>query len=165
MPKTLQRRKIKIKLAEMLDKCENCRNNMGVNYCSYTIKDGTVGCAKYIDEFYKSDDLQIYLCRKCYKELLDLTVKMKAKDTSIIPEGPYCYIGLSYEKGVLHTKVCPYFDHIEKGGSQSDGYCHYIEEGDSKLDGTYNEEGGCDLLWDQVKSCGINDEINEKDLS
>ncbi len=154
-------------IEELKTLCHNCEKKAVLNI-RYSKVEGTRGFTKMI--LTEGEQVQvggnesyIPLCRKCYKELLDLTAKMKAKDTSIIPEGPYCYIGLSYEKGVLHTKVCPYFDHIEKGGSQSDGYCHFLEEGDSHLDGSDNMEG-CGLLWDQCKCCGINDEINESDI-
>ena len=141
----------------MIQECENCREyEVKTNSYSYSIIEGTRGFVKYINE---NGKLQISLCEKCYKELLDLTGKIKAKDTSMIPEGPYCYTGLSYDKGVYHTKVCPYFDHIIASDSQSDGYCHYIEEGDSNLDGSDNLDG-CGLLWDQCKSCGVNDEID-----
>ena len=154
-------------IEELKTLCHNCEKKATLNI-RYSTVEGTRGHAKFI----LTEGVQVQvggnesympLCRKCYKDLLDLTDKMKVKDTSIIPEGPYCYTGLSYDKGILHTRVCPYFDHIENGGSQSDGYCHFLEDGDSNLDGSDNLDG-CGLLWDQVKSCSINDDIDEKDL-
>lgn len=154
-------------IEELKTLCVNCNKKAVINV-RYSKVEGTVGFVKQI--LTEGEQVQVGgnesympLCRKCYKKLLDLTAKIKAKDTSIIPEGPYCYTGIGFEKNVYHIDPCPYFDHIEKGGSQSDGYCHYIESGDSNLDGSDNMEG-CGLLWDQCKSCGINEEIDEKDL-
>ena len=154
-------------IEELKTLCQNCKKKAILNI-RYSILEGTRGFCKTI--LTEGDQVQVGgnecympLCRKCYNRLVDLTAKIKVKDTSIIPEGPYCYTGKSYSKGVYHIEPCPYFDHIEKGGSQSDGYCHYIEGGDSNLDGSDNLNG-CGLLWDQVKSCSINDDIDEKDI-
>lgn len=90
------------------------------------------------------------------------------KDELKIPKGDYCY----NEKG-----VCPYFSHKVIAEDVQIPYCLYLEEGD--LGGltttefeTLKEELGLsanelwekyplDLLWDQVKECGINDDYEE----
>jgi ribA/ribD-fused uncharacterized protein len=85
------------------------------------------------------------------------------KDTSQIPKGLYCYTlhkaGFD-SKGVLSmdTTKCPYHDYVEEQGlkgSQNNGYCRYLERGD--WDGF-----GLSLLWDQVKECGVNDDIDRE---
>lgn len=134
-------------------KCENCQSGSTIS-CSYYIIDGTRGYLKYINEIGES---HMPLCRKCYKELLDITEKVKQKDTSIIPEGPYCYTPIGHNKNGYNIKPCPYFDTIKNGEHQNDGYCHFLEEGDTNLDGS-DREGGFGLLWDQCKNCGINNE-------
>lgn len=92
------------------------------------------------------------------------------KDESKIPPGPYCY---TYEDGKF--KVCPYWDTIEGAPEQANGFCHFLSKGDIEI-GKEAELIDMDtgevtpweelpfnpsLLWDQVKECGINDEINE----
>lgn len=57
-----------------------------------------------------------------------------------IPEGTYCY-----DK---HT--CPYWASNPFAGDQGSGICIFLNEYDS-------DEPGIPLLWDQVKSCGINE--------
>lgn len=102
------------------------------------------------------------------------------KDISVIPQGPYCY---THDKAGNYV-VCPYYRKILNRPEQADGYCDFLEMGDIEIgiknindpemvitqDGKEIDKnevpdfvfGG--LLWDQVKECGINDEINEKDL-
>lgn len=63
------------------------------------------------------------------------------KGTSVIPKGCYCYD----ENG-----NCPYWDKIRGKPEQEDGFCWFMEQGDWG-------EGSGGLLWDQCKSCGIND--------
>ncbi|QWU14222.1 hypothetical protein SAMN04487895_101512 [Paenibacillus sophorae] len=58
-----------------------------------------------------------------------------------IPKGMYCY----------SEKKCPFWDIDESKPYQENGYCHLMKRGD-------DEDGG--LLWDQVKECDINDEID-----
>lgn len=70
-----------------------------------------------------------------------------AKDTSVIPSGPYCY---TYDlRG--HTVVCPYWHLSADRPEQENGYCDYMAAGD------WDSECSS-LLWDQVKECGMNDE-------
>ena len=161
-------------IEELKTLCHNC-NKKAILNIRYSIKEGSYGHAKKI--LFEGEQVQIGgnecympLCRKCYKELLDINEKMEVKDTSIIPEGMYCYTGIKMEKGVYYTKLCPYWDAIKDVDEQECGYCHYLEEGDSYLNDTMilcdektgekstpNEigiPGG--LLWDQVKECGIN---------
>jgi thymidine kinase len=140
-------------IEELKTLCHECDKKATLNV-RYTTKEGTMGLCKSI--LTEGEQVQVGgnesympLCRKCYKELLENTKKIKEKDISIIPEGLYCYKGLKFERGVYHIKRCPYWDKTIEGGEQNDGYCHYLEAGDN--------EGGFDLLWDQCKSCGIND--------
>lgn len=61
----------------------------------------------------------------------------------IIPLGPYCY---------SDRKTCPYWEYIERYKAK----CNYLRIEDNKND--------VDLLWDQIKLCGVNnpdDEIEE----
>ena len=65
-----------------------------------------------------------------------------------IPHGPYCYSG-SRNPADKNYKPCPYwemFPETEESGAK--GHCSYL----AKTDG----DSGFDLLWDQVKECGIN---------
>lgn len=82
------------------------------------------------------------------------------KDPSLIPQGPYCYKitskwklksnGLPY----YETEKCPYWSMREDKPRQQNGYCSFLDAGDWQEDGTM-------LLWDQVKECGINDDLEE----
>ena len=65
-------------------------------------------------------------------------------DESVIPLGMYCY----------DDKICPYWSRNEKEDEQNNGYCSFLECGDWEHD-------SMGLLWDQVKECGLNDEIEE----
>lgn len=80
-------------------------------------------------------------------------------DTSLIPEGIYCYNPGSVSNAfnglpVIRIKLCPYWAIIPHALSQQNGYCAYLKSGD-------NEEKGTMHLWDQVKECGINDDLDE----
>lgn len=104
----------------------------------------------------------------------------KEKDTSVIPKGPYCYVP-DVEKNankdendpVYYTKPCPYFSYEEDEGVTV-VVCKFLGEG-GLLNGTKKKEfkklkkkyGSkeavwekypLDLLWDQVKECGENNE-------
>lgn len=70
------------------------------------------------------------------------------KNPDLIPKGIYCYD----DKG-----VCPYWDLIEEKPDQENGFCNYLNLGDG--------DEGILLLWDQVKECGINDEISDENLT
>lgn len=90
------------------------------------------------------------------------------KDTSVIPQGPYCY---TYVDGKFSP--CPYWSKVMNAPEQYDGYCSFLEKGDLDLarEGEYrNMKTGeivkgsdlpfpVSLLWDQVKECRINDEM------
>lgn len=72
----------------------------------------------------------------------------------VIPHGPYCYTILNAPHRpikapwVIQTKLCPYWSLNKEKPEQMNGYCSYLEKGDW--------EDGVDLLWDQVKNCGVN---------
>lgn len=103
----------------------------------------------------------------------------KEKDTSVIPEGPYCYLP-DIEKNknkdkndtAYYIKPCPYYSSIEDEGVKLP-YCKFLEQGGTengmsnedfkKLEKKYGPDKIWDkyplgLLWDQVKECGENDE-------
>jgi hypothetical protein len=74
------------------------------------------------------------------------------KDQSLIPDGIYCY-------GIRNNQryICPYWSIRKDKPKQENGYCSFLDNGDWE----YECSG---LLWDQVKECGINEEISEEDL-
>jgi len=101
------------------------------------------------------------------------------KNKNLIPKGLYCY---SIDSDG-HEVRCFYWG-VDKDHDlpQENGYCSYLEKGDYDLnreeiwttyfvkdgikkEGTAAELGEkLSLLWDQVKECGINDEIDENEL-
>jgi hypothetical protein len=84
------------------------------------------------------------------------------KAEELIPEGMYCYTPLQAPceetNWVYKVKPCPFWEYYseEKHGKLPEGYpsekeydgafCQYLKAGD------WN---GTDLLWDQVKECGV----------
>jgi hypothetical protein len=102
------------------------------------------------------------------------------KDTSVIPEGPYCYVpdieknaNKAEDDHTYYTKTCPYFKYKKDEGVDV-VHCEFLNVS-GLINGTSSEDyaklkkkyGGskemwdkypADLLWDQVKSCGENDE-------
>lgn len=102
------------------------------------------------------------------------------KDTSVIPKGPYCYVpdvekNANKDKNdpVYYTKTCPYWSYIKDEGVDI-CQCSFLNEGCvpngtskkdyKKLKEKYGsiekvwEKYPLDLLWDQVKECGENNE-------
>lgn len=95
------------------------------------------------------------------------------KDTSIIPDGMYCY---TRKNGKRY--ICPYWSSIPERQYQENGYCSYLEKGDYELnrEDKYKliypenhpdkgremtaEEIGMpfSILWYMCKMCGINDD-------
>ena len=73
----------------------------------------------------------------------------------LIPAGPYCYApkqAPSEETGwVYKIKSCPFWKKLTGYQDDNAGWCDYLKTGDMV-------EGGTDLLFDQVKACGIKDE-------
>jgi hypothetical protein len=67
------------------------------------------------------------------------------KDTSVIPDGGYCYSGTP---GSPSFKPCPYWTKSPNHSEQNNGYCHYLATGDWM-------GPGWGLLWDMCKECGI----------
>jgi hypothetical protein len=70
------------------------------------------------------------------------------KKENSIPKGIYCYD----ENG-----VCPFWSIRKDQDKQNNGYCSYLKCGDW-------ENRLTSLLWDQVKECGINDDMEEWDV-
>jgi len=104
---------------------------------------------------------------------------MSEKDTSVIPEGPYCYRwnGKNWTDGDgmphMGIDLCPYWKDKEINGAHV-CWCDYLEDGgiynSAERTGDFNkliehfgsEDGVFDalslsLLFDQCKSCGIKD--------
>ncbi len=100
------------------------------------------------------------------------------KDTSVIPEGPYCYVpdeeknkNKSEDDFTYYIKPCPYFKHITDEGVTI-CHCSFLDEGSvpdetseedfEKLEKKYGSDEAVwkkyplTLLWDQVKECGEN---------
>jgi len=72
-------------------------------------------------------------------------------DTSVIPKGIYCYF-------FNRNTPCPYWSLCMDKPYQENGFCSYLNQGDW-------EREFPSLLWDQVKECGINRDIDEEDLT
>lgn len=79
-------------------------------------------------------------------------------DVSLIPPGMYCYSrerGSDPAPGFAHRVTpCPYWGRDADKRSQEEGYCAHLKAGDWEEDGTF-------LLWDMVKECGVNDDLDE----
>lgn len=93
--------------------------------------------------------------------LVDLTKRTRCPDscpdTSKIPPGSYCYELLEVSpEGVQKVKPCPFWELRKDKPSQDNGYCHYLKRGDWEC-------SELSLLWDGVKECGINDDMEEED--
>lgn len=67
------------------------------------------------------------------------------KDLSLIPKGIYCYD----ENG-----ICPYWPKRKDKPNMENGYCSFLGWGDW-------EQEGLTLLWDQVKECRINEDLED----
>lgn len=61
-----------------------------------------------------------------------------------IPQGAYCYD----EHG-----ICPYWSKRNDKPAQENGYCSFLGRGDW-------EAKHLSLLWDQVKECNLNNDID-----
>lgn len=70
-------------------------------------------------------------------------------DTNLIPKGNYCYkpsdtpIDLSGDVPRLRIIPCPFWKATEDGA-----YCSHLD--------LHSEKYDMNLIWDQVKMCGIN---------
>jgi hypothetical protein len=76
------------------------------------------------------------------------TLRASIPDASLIPSGWYCYEAIEEmdEQGFMRLKnVCPYY----KSLSDDHAYCGFMD---------YTTEFSRELLWDQVKICGVNDD-------
>ena len=67
---------------------------------------------------------------------------------SLIPHGLYCY-----QYHYTEQVTCPFWSRIEGKPEQQNGYCSFLSRGDW--------EEGLSHLWDQVKECGINEDLEE----
>ena len=107
------------------------------------------------------------------------------KDSSVIPEGVYCYVA-DIEKNenkdeddhTYYIKRCPYWSYIEDEGVDI-CHCSFLEKGCvpngtsdedyEKLEKKYGslekvlEKYPLDLLWDQVKECGENKNYQDEE--
>ncbi|NTF17757.1 hypothetical protein G6L37_05040 [Agrobacterium rubi] len=77
----------------------------------------------------------------------------------VIPDGMYCYSRDtsrgSREGGRLPIVPCPYWGMDPDRNIQDNGYCAHLKSGDWQSE-------GLSLLWDQVKECGVKDELPEE---
>lgn len=64
-----------------------------------------------------------------------------------VPHGIYCYQG---------SAVCPFWALVPELPSGMNGYCSKMRSGDW-------ESEGLSLIWDQVKECGIADDVLAED--
>ena len=89
------------------------------------------------------------------------------KDTSVIPQGCYCYTLLdapSKENGFkFKVKNCPYWSLNPDKPNQMNGYCSFLERGDwdVEIPADIPENfplSALSLLWDKCKECNINDD-------
>jgi len=103
---------------------------------------------------------------------------MSEKDTSVIPEGMYCYVpdeeknaNKDEDDHAYYIRTCPYWSYIEDEGVDICN-CSFLDKGCvpngtnkkdfKKLKKKYGskeavwEKYPLDLLWDQVKECGEN---------
>lgn len=101
-----------------------------------------------------------------------------SKDTSVIPEGHYCYVpdieknaNKDEDDHAYYIKLCPYFKYKKDAGVNV-VKCKFLKEGGlingttkkefKKLKKKYgsrkkvHEKYPLFLLWDQVKECGEN---------
>jgi hypothetical protein len=70
-------------------------------------------------------------------------------DASLIPPGPYCYASLSPMDAMGRMRVNGLCPHWQRRG-RDDAYCAFLGESDA-----------LGLVADQVKICGINDDLRE----
>jgi hypothetical protein len=61
----------------------------------------------------------------------------------LIPSGPYCYEG---------ERLCPFWGRDHSKSEQESGFCTFLNIRD------WEDAGGVPLLWDQIKTCNINDD-------
>ena len=74
----------------------------------------------------------------------------------VIPPGMYCYSRDVTRpiSGSYPITVCPYWALDPGRERQDNGYCAHLKSGDWEAE-------GLSLLWDQIKECGIHDEMDE----
>ncbi len=72
----------------------------------------------------------------------------------VIPVGSYCYkiLSIDNQTGRIHIDLCPYHEYAIDKDDQDNGYCTLCNTADWR-DGT--------LLWDMVKECGYNEDLDE----
>ena len=71
------------------------------------------------------------------------------KDPNLIPEGIYCYTRIGGKQ-----VNCPYWGRDYARPEQESGFCTYLDIRD------WDDMPGVPLLWDSIKECGINDDID-----
>ena len=79
------------------------------------------------------------------------------KDESVIPTGLYCYshTGKPNQYGFPERKICPYWGKDLSKPKHGNGFCTFLGMND------WDENKGTSLLWDQVKECGINENLED----
>lgn len=74
----------------------------------------------------------------------------KQSDIAKIPKGPYCYEFIDGKQ-----KNCPFWFKLKTKPPQCNGYCKLLDIHDEDLPASFA------LLWDQVKVCDINNDIDD----
>jgi hypothetical protein len=80
-------------------------------------------------------------------------MKSEKIDHPEIPKGDYCYTTVKTENGLAVRKPCPYHGIDRNHGARKNGFCQFTGKTDWGEDDFFN------LLWDWIKSCGINREF------
>lgn len=88
----------------------------------------------------------------------DLRFSQHSGSKDVIPKGMYCYSRSSDidNTGGRNVLPCPYWGTDPTRRSQENGYCAYLKSGD------WSDEG-VSLLWDQVKECRVNDDLEDEE--
>jgi len=79
----------------------------------------------------------------------DRVLSPEAVVKSLIPHGVYCY-----QYHGTEFVLCPFWSKNHLMPEQENGYCSFLSMAD-----WYGEGQG--LLWDQVKECGINEDLED----
>lgn len=109
-------------------------------------------CNLLFEIYNKCPILEIILCSLCELEMYIKHIKYFSKDGIDFREIP---------TKTLYCSGCPYGDCSEIArfvfGSQSDGYCHYLNKGD------FSYVQPTDLLWDGCKECGVGEDFDDEE--
>lgn len=120
-----------------------CKNKCELN----SLKTHCVGCYRTISEIRLWNDFS----DKVKLEIIDRAKVRKNMDSSYVPSGFYCYSFKNNAFGENEFVICPFWGLNTSMETQSNGFCMLTGDCDW-------HEDSMGLLWDQCKSCGINDD-------